>query len=299
MLARFIHNDRLVDALHQQAFCALNASPGARAYYDELRSRGMNHHAALRQLFNRCSASCTAASKPATPTTNTPPGQHTTTTINKLFDNQNPWVPHRRPGRDAEAMMSDQVLPRERRWSMPGPRRSPYFRCFDGTNSGVALRWSFLCTFRLRRVVSAAFGPRPLRKAKAQHHGRGVREAHYCANVVSTHRVVPERIAIVQTVFVREACHLASVVMIWSTTESSPGPMMSGCAPIGLSTMPGRATNAALHPALSAPDTSQEWAATRRTSDGSTSNVSATDRYGSLAGLGRRTVSAEITRPKC
>jgi Transposase IS116/IS110/IS902 family len=30
VLARFIHNDRLVDALHQQAFCALSASPGAR-----------------------------------------------------------------------------------------------------------------------------------------------------------------------------------------------------------------------------------------------------------------------------
>jgi transposase len=53
VLARFIHNDRLVDALHQQAFCALNASPGARAYYDQLRRRGMNHHAALRQLSNR------------------------------------------------------------------------------------------------------------------------------------------------------------------------------------------------------------------------------------------------------
>jgi hypothetical protein len=53
VLARFIHNDRLVDALHQQAFCALTASPGARAYYDQLRSRGMNHHAALRQLSNR------------------------------------------------------------------------------------------------------------------------------------------------------------------------------------------------------------------------------------------------------
>jgi hypothetical protein len=53
VLARFIHNDRLVDALHQQAFCALSASPGARAYYDELRRRGMNHHAALRQLSNR------------------------------------------------------------------------------------------------------------------------------------------------------------------------------------------------------------------------------------------------------
>jgi transposase len=53
VLARFIHNDRLVDALHQQAFCALNASPGARACYDELRGRGTGHNAALRQLSNR------------------------------------------------------------------------------------------------------------------------------------------------------------------------------------------------------------------------------------------------------
>ena len=53
VLARFIHNDRLVDALHQQAFCALTASPGARAYYDALRRRGQGHHAALRQLSNR------------------------------------------------------------------------------------------------------------------------------------------------------------------------------------------------------------------------------------------------------
>ena len=50
---RYIHNDRLVDALHQQAFCALTASPGARAYYDELRRSGQGHHAALRQLANR------------------------------------------------------------------------------------------------------------------------------------------------------------------------------------------------------------------------------------------------------
>jgi hypothetical protein len=53
VLARFIHNSRLADALHQQAFSALSASPGARAYYDELRGRGMGHHAALRQLANR------------------------------------------------------------------------------------------------------------------------------------------------------------------------------------------------------------------------------------------------------
>jgi hypothetical protein len=52
-LARYARNHRLADALHQQAFCALNASPGARAYYDTLRARGAGHHAALRQLGNR------------------------------------------------------------------------------------------------------------------------------------------------------------------------------------------------------------------------------------------------------
>ena len=53
VLARFVRNQRLADPLHQQAFCALTASPGARAYYDELRARGVGHHAALRQLSNR------------------------------------------------------------------------------------------------------------------------------------------------------------------------------------------------------------------------------------------------------
>ncbi|WP_131803181.1 transposase, partial [Parafrankia colletiae] len=52
-LARYARNRRLADALHQQAFCALNASPGARAYYDQVRARGTGHHAALRQLANR------------------------------------------------------------------------------------------------------------------------------------------------------------------------------------------------------------------------------------------------------
>jgi hypothetical protein len=53
VLARYVRNRRLADALHQQAFCALRASPGARAYYDSLRARGAGHHAALRQLANR------------------------------------------------------------------------------------------------------------------------------------------------------------------------------------------------------------------------------------------------------
>lgn len=53
VLARYVHNDRLVDALGVQAFAALNASPGARAYYDKQRARDVGHRAALRQLANR------------------------------------------------------------------------------------------------------------------------------------------------------------------------------------------------------------------------------------------------------
>jgi transposase len=53
VLARYARNRRLADAVHQWAFCALSASPGARAYYDELRARKVGHHAALRQLGNR------------------------------------------------------------------------------------------------------------------------------------------------------------------------------------------------------------------------------------------------------
>jgi Transposase/Transposase IS116/IS110/IS902 family len=53
VLARFIRNNRLTDALHTQALAALTASPGARAYYDKQRNRGLGHNAALRQVSNR------------------------------------------------------------------------------------------------------------------------------------------------------------------------------------------------------------------------------------------------------
>jgi len=53
VLARYATNRRLGAALHLQAFAALGASPGARAYYDALRGRNISHHAALRQLANR------------------------------------------------------------------------------------------------------------------------------------------------------------------------------------------------------------------------------------------------------
>jgi transposase len=53
VLARYARNRRLADAVHQWAFCAMRGSPGARTYYQALRSRGIGHQAALRQLGNR------------------------------------------------------------------------------------------------------------------------------------------------------------------------------------------------------------------------------------------------------
>ena len=45
--ARFVHNDRLVDALNAQAFSALSTTPGARAFYDQQRASGHGHNDAL------------------------------------------------------------------------------------------------------------------------------------------------------------------------------------------------------------------------------------------------------------
>ena len=53
VLARHVRNRRLYDAIDQWAFCALQTSPGARAYYDHHRAAGDLHHQALRALGNR------------------------------------------------------------------------------------------------------------------------------------------------------------------------------------------------------------------------------------------------------
>jgi transposase len=53
VLARYARNRRLADALQQWAFCAMRGSPGAKAYYQALRARGIGHQGALRQLSNR------------------------------------------------------------------------------------------------------------------------------------------------------------------------------------------------------------------------------------------------------
>jgi transposase len=53
VLARYIRNQRLYDAIDAWAFSALSASPGARAFYDQRRAAKDSHHQALRALGNR------------------------------------------------------------------------------------------------------------------------------------------------------------------------------------------------------------------------------------------------------
>ncbi|HWH31337.1 MAG TPA: IS110 family transposase [Egibacteraceae bacterium] len=53
VLARYVRNRRLADALTWWAFCSLTTSPGARAFYDRHRANGHTHHQALRALSNR------------------------------------------------------------------------------------------------------------------------------------------------------------------------------------------------------------------------------------------------------
>ncbi|MEY2437043.1 MAG: hypothetical protein QOF97_1879 [Acidimicrobiaceae bacterium] len=53
VLARYARNKRLANACYLWAFAALNASPGARAFYDQRRAVGDTHNKALRALANR------------------------------------------------------------------------------------------------------------------------------------------------------------------------------------------------------------------------------------------------------
>ena len=64
---RHIKNNRLAAAGYIWAFCALTASPGARAHYDRRKDAGDRHAAAQRNLFGRllsCLHHCLATSQP-------------------------------------------------------------------------------------------------------------------------------------------------------------------------------------------------------------------------------------------
>jgi hypothetical protein len=53
VIARYVRNQRLYDAVDRWAFATLKCSPGARAFYDHHRAAGDTHHQALRALANR------------------------------------------------------------------------------------------------------------------------------------------------------------------------------------------------------------------------------------------------------
>jgi len=78
VMARYATNRRLGNALHQQAFSAISASPGARAYYNTIRGRGVGHHAALRQLANRLVGVLHGCLKNSTPYDEATAWQHRT-----------------------------------------------------------------------------------------------------------------------------------------------------------------------------------------------------------------------------
>ncbi len=54
--ARYTRNRHLIGALRAQALSALTTSPGARAYYDQLRTHGIGHDDALRRIASRLTA---------------------------------------------------------------------------------------------------------------------------------------------------------------------------------------------------------------------------------------------------
>ena len=78
VLARYVHNDRLLDALGRQAFTALTASPAARAY-DQLRNRGKDHKGLSTSARQPARRDPPRLPQDQRSTTNTPPGQPLTT----------------------------------------------------------------------------------------------------------------------------------------------------------------------------------------------------------------------------
>jgi transposase len=79
--ARFVHNDRLIDALMTQAATAIHHSPGARAYYDKQRARDADYNTALRQVANRLVGILHGCLKTATPYNETTAWSHHTTSL--------------------------------------------------------------------------------------------------------------------------------------------------------------------------------------------------------------------------
>jgi len=67
VLARYVRNHRLADAIYMWAFAAISASPGARAFYDTRRAARDTHHAAPSELSATASWGSSMAASNTTP----------------------------------------------------------------------------------------------------------------------------------------------------------------------------------------------------------------------------------------
>ncbi len=83
VLARYVRNRRLYNAIDQWAFCAITNSPGCRAFYDHRRAKGDGHHQALRALGNRLVGILHGCPQHRTPYDEDTGWAHRQTTINK------------------------------------------------------------------------------------------------------------------------------------------------------------------------------------------------------------------------
>ncbi len=91
VLTRYARNKRLADTLFQQAFTALTASPGARAYYDSLRARGIGHNDALRRCF--CVAGKAAVRDDSVAGVGPSKGKHSMSQTTLLIKHYPAWLP--------------------------------------------------------------------------------------------------------------------------------------------------------------------------------------------------------------
>jgi hypothetical protein len=91
MLARLVRNRRLFDACWQWAFCALTASPGARAYYDAHNLGPRTSKTARRKLANKLVGILHGVLDTAAPTTNSTPWATGYPQTNTPLDTLQPW----------------------------------------------------------------------------------------------------------------------------------------------------------------------------------------------------------------
>jgi hypothetical protein len=109
VLARHVHNDRLIDALNRQAFAALRASPAPAPTTTSCAPAASATTPRSANSATDWPASCTAASRPPPPTPKPPHGHITNKIYKLLLDNKTHEISSGQPGalRRVDAVLRD------------------------------------------------------------------------------------------------------------------------------------------------------------------------------------------------